>query len=51
MFMGRLILTNARLINGTGEQPKQKASMLITNGKIEAIADDPMVGKTRSSPP
>jgi imidazolonepropionase-like amidohydrolase len=35
--MSHILLTNARLIDGTGSQPAERATVIISDGRIEAV--------------
>lgn len=35
--MDKLVPTNARLIDGTGAQPKENATITIENGRITSV--------------
>ena len=35
--MDKLVLTNARLIDGTGAEPKENATITIENGRITSV--------------
>lgn len=39
--MNKLVLTNARLIDGTGAQPKEKVTVTIDNGRITSATQQP----------
>jgi imidazolonepropionase-like amidohydrolase len=39
--MSKLVLTDARLIDGTGAQPRDKATVVIDDGRISEVHDSP----------
>lgn len=45
--MSKLILKNARLIDGTGAQPRERATVVVVDGKISDVTySDPDISKT-----
>ncbi|MEO8287395.1 MAG: amidohydrolase family protein [Chloroflexota bacterium] len=48
--MGKLILTNARLIDGTGSQPRDGATVVITDGRISEVRYEPARPSDTGSP-
>jgi len=45
---GNLIITNAKLFNGTGDEVLENATVEIKNGKISRISNDSFSGETES---
>src|SRR6266498_4634350 len=41
LLMSRLVLTNARLIDGTGAQPRDGVTIIIQDGRISEVRHEP----------
>src|SRR3954453_24204187 len=48
--MGKLTLTNARLIDGTGSQPRDGMTVVLDNGRISEVRHEPAQSGSTAAP-